>query len=83
MASWDWTWWFWDKAVDADRIETYCPKGWMSEHPGEPCEETKRKYRMQCAEPSAQETGGGRWEGVKCWGERRSHTLSGLPCPLT
>ena len=44
MASWDWTWWFWDKAVDADRIETYCPKGWMSEHPGEPCEETKRKY---------------------------------------
>ena len=75
LVSFDWKWWFWDEAVDADRIARNCPKGWMSEHPGEPCEETERKYRMKCTAPSKAETGGGRWDGVKCFGERRSLTL--------
>lgn len=72
ITSFDWKWWYWKRAAKAAYVARYCPKDWKFEHPGEPCEATKRRYRMKCAEPSAGETGGGRWEGVKCWGERRS-----------
>ena len=57
----DWTWHEWEKAARPDKLSKYCPEGWVSQHPGEPCTATINRYREQCRMVDGK---------LGCWGQR-------------
>ncbi|EKX49245.1 hypothetical protein GUITHDRAFT_104774 [Guillardia theta CCMP2712] len=44
-----WMWYEWKKASKVDKVQSYCPAGWLNTHTiDQPCEALLRKYRWDC-----------------------------------